>query len=307
MPIKLIVNGYYRSGTTFFWGLLKSSILENYKVFYEPLNPYLAQFINKEKGKKSDLHNVELWNEYINLGETELKLLLLRHPNKDNKGINGFVQLLDYINQFNNQEEEICLQTNRLHFHLDIIKKQFNNKNVHIIRHPLDVYNSMVKVSKMSTNIFKKTIKAMFFSKTLFFSLNSELTWINNSLGKPNLNIGSWKDRLLMTNFEKFTIVYTLSNYHALKSIELQSDLFLCYEYLMINKNEAIKDVMRFLDQKENELSVEMFKPKNIFNFNKSQLSKFKRVISKHKLDDEWLYIESLIQKQGISYLKTEQ
>lgn len=305
MPIKLIVNGYYRSGTTFFWDLLKNNFLDDYTVYYEPLNPHIAQYINQEKveDRAAKLHNKKLWIEYNELDLGTRKKLFLRHPNTNDYGIETTDSLISYLNVFNQEEKNICLQTNRLHFHISEIKNEFGAKNIHLIRHPLDVYNSMVKASILSEKRLKSSIKWIFLGKTQFFGVNKEFNWINRKLGIPDINIGSWKRRFNITLFEKFVIVYTISNYFALMDLDEETDMLLSYEFLMTNSEEALNRISDLLNKEINNNVLMKFNAKNLYNYNQRQENKFTSVIKKFKLVKEWKFIEERLNKDGISYV----
>ena len=77
MPINIVINGYFRSGTTYFWNLLRANV--KFPVFYEPLHPQLSLFINRSQGV-DETHGMSLWEEYSKL-PLDVRLKLCRcHP-----------------------------------------------------------------------------------------------------------------------------------------------------------------------------------------------------------------------------------
>lgn len=299
MPIKLIVNGYYRSGTTFFWSLLNSNSLYTQPyVFYEPLHPRLHLHIEKNKHSKefSPLHGQRIWNQYNEIPENVILNLLKSHPNTiDSNFISNKKILLDYLKVFDSMDEDIVLQTNRLHFHLDDIAKEYPNiKIIHLVRNPLDVYSSMKKASFKSNKRIKGLIKGLFQSNNVFFDIHKEYKWVSNRLGKDFERFFNWTKRIKRKSvFEKFVVIYILANYYAIKSIENHGKV-LTYEMLTNEPNQTSRILSDFLGQ-EFRIDAGTIIKKAILQEDKNLLKNFNVYADRNRLNKEYSYIKNYV------------
>lgn len=306
MPIKLIVNGYYRSGTTFFWNVLKESdSFRNISIFYEPLHPRLHHHLVKEKcdNKPSLLHGRRIWGEYNEIPECDRLKILKNHPNTIGEPfIGNKTKLFDYLDVYNSFGHDIILQTNRLHFFLDNCVDRYNTKVIHIVRNPHDVYSSMYKGSLKGNGKIKSIIKRVFKNKSEFFDLNREFDWVSNRLGKDYNRFFSWKERWKnMSLYDKFVVVYTLSNYYALKCLDART-LIIPYEFITSSPEKASIILHSYL-QKSVDLN-----PSKIINRHDSQQhtfnKKFKKALDKYNLKEEYLFIQDYISREySIKYM----
>ncbi|MBT3324410.1 hypothetical protein HN865_04010 [Candidatus Woesearchaeota archaeon] len=303
MTVEIVVNGYYRSGTTLVWNLMKEGI-KNHVSFYEPLHPDLPQVINEDKENR--IHKYKLWQEYLKLKPVVLDKLFRCHPNLGKNTIDRDSELKEYFDIYHNMNEKIILQTNRSHFFLDLIKKEYNPKVVHIIRHPIDVYSSMTKMYlDVEINYLKKGLKKSLFSvafkKASGFDLEKEYNWIYQHLGYPKNAYTDWKIKHLnkISNFERFMVVWIISNYYALKSIERNKGLLLSYEEILTKKGiERLEKFLKIKVDKKTKL-----KKENYYKFNNNKLKNMKKVIDKFQLNEEWNYINKSLKKIGIDYI----
>ena len=146
MPINYIFNGYYRSGTTGIWNILRSCNRE-YVVFYEPLHPQLEKILSDYKaGRKIDkVHGKDLWAEYFEHGDAFLRTRNNLHTFSKHTFPENNEQLFKYLDLFHNLAKPVILQPNRLHFHLGAVAERYGCKVFHVIRNPVDVYNSLIQ------------------------------------------------------------------------------------------------------------------------------------------------------------------
>ena len=302
MPIKIVVNGYFRSGTTFIWKYLKES-LRDYACFYEPLNPELALYIKKEKHtkRKDRMHNEYLMQEYLSLDEGTLNRLLLNHPSTNKSGIYNEEALKAYLDIFHNLPCNVLLQPNRLHFFLDLFFNEYKAKVIHIIRHPLDVYLSMQKAysynynSSITKSILKKMLKV--FAIQNKYDVDKDYKWIAKHTGYPYASLESWNIKYLnrFDYFSKFVVVWVVSNYYAIKTIEKNGGLLVAYEEayeeLLQNPEEVLfKQLSVYLNTDLKSASA--IKNNNYFKFSGRDFKKFQNIISQYKLEKEFEYIE---------------
>jgi hypothetical protein len=305
MPIDIVVNGYFRSGTTFIWDFLKKELEgQNYISLYEPLHSNLSNLILQEKKnkKKNKLHNKILFEDYLKLNEETLYKLIKNNPNANNFGINSDIELKYYLDIIHNISIPIFLQPNRLHFHLDIIFENYTRNVIHTIRHPLDVWLSIVNAygkDSSSETLPKKTLRFLLkpFRLKYSFEIEKNFKWIYYKIGYP-LNLGeSLSTRILnfFNAFEKFVVVWTVSNYYAIKSIKKNNGLLLVYESIICKPD-------MFINQIGNFLSIDIkgypnIKKQNYFKFKDSDINKLRNTIDKYKLSEEFTYILNEVDK----------
>jgi len=307
MSIKIILNGYYRSGTTFLWKYLKDSFPEHIS-FYEPLHTELALSIHQEEkgGENNRLHGEFLWQEYLNLTSEKLSQIIAHNPNANKEGIKSEQDLLTYLDLFEEMKEKVILQPNRLHFFIDTVSKEYNSKMIHVIRHPLDVYASMKKAYLNVKSPVYKIAKKLFYPGFWIspgFDLSKEYRWINENKKYPIDKRCNWFNKYFsLDHFGKFVVIWTISNYYAIKSIEKNKGLILVYEELVDNPKKISKDLEKFLKTKfENPIRV---KRKNSFKFSNSELKRLVRAVKKYKIEKEFRYVIDRAKKRKINYLK---
>lgn len=224
----ILINGFPRSGTTY----LALQLDKNYpnKVLYEPLHPNIGKEILIELKHKE--HPVFLKihkklsrkyffiNYYKNFGEEIFKMILRYHPSlSKNSIIFDIKKLKEYLLFF----KDFHIKSIRLHLYLseDFIKD--NWEVYHIIRYPIDVFCSFLKNMRYSQTYLER--KAFFLldkiSKFLptiiinyifrgYVGYNARKLW---SLFSSSLNYPK-------TYEESFVLVWTISNYFAVKSLK---------------------------------------------------------------------------------------
>lgn len=309
MAIELVVNGYFRSGTTFIWDFLKSTLDEsNYLSLYEPLSPEMAIMIRKEKQDyKNRLHNKFVFKDYLKLDEQDLLNILRNNPNANLFGIDSDSSLENYLDIFHTLNEKIFLQPNRMHFHLDLVFENYTKKVIHVIRHPLDVYLSITQgayklVDSKYKRLVHEILKPFFLVKS--FEIEKQYQWINLKIGYPYTYKDSINLRVVnkFNTFEKFVVVWVVSNYYALKSIEKNCGLLVVYEDLLVNPNENTHKIASYLELELKDIP--NVRKDNYFKFDHKLINKINKVVHKYSLDDEFKYI--LKQVNNISSIKWE-
>lgn len=307
MTIKLIVNGYFRSGTTLLWDITRK-LLKDHVCFYEPLHHELAQLINSEKllNEKNKLHQIYLFKEYSKIDDFTLRRLLFNHPNYSKFGILNERVLFDYLNIYNDMNFNVALQPNRLSLYLDIVLKKYKPKSIHIIRHPLDVYTSIKKAYYTKDNKFEYLLKVILrpFLGKESADINKTYKWSLDHLGKP-VNFNKSKLSYYINYFDifgEFVVVWTLSNYYAIKAIEENNGLLLIYENLIKNSERELANISKYLGVKKNKIDIEFIKD-NSYKFDSKMKKLFEKKIKKYKLEGEFNYIKYKVEEYGIEYL----
>lgn len=250
MAIEVIVNGFYRSGTTMLWDILKQSNPEK-NIFYEPLNPYLAYYIRKEEyyNTPNALHNLYLFQEYIRSDKNLIDKIIDKHPVLDHPLPNDKQRLYEYLNIFDELDNSV-LQVNRLHFHMTDIHERYNAKIVHIIRNPFDVYNSILVDFYRST--YTKDWKWKYYYQYKFrkwydlhlnhFDIKPMYEFIQKKYGYNQDYFHASSDG----TFNYFLVNWIVCNYHAIKSINDVNGILVTYEDVVSNTEKNFLNISNY-------------------------------------------------------------
>lgn len=296
--IKAVFNGYWRSGTTLVWRILRESNPE-LLVFYEPFNRKLPVYLLREGPEgSSPLHDVPLWREYYEAGIIEE--VGLNHPNLNSVFPETWGDAELYLKIFHNLSQDCVLQTNRAHFFLKSIERTFSARLIQIFRDPLAVYTSIVKHGAIhqKKGIIEKMAHLSYriFRRGHFFETAPCFMWIRKHFGYPSV----WEYKFRITHIRDllgmFAVCWTISNYFALRAVE---DCFLKYEDLLIYPDEVSKKVEECAGVK--------FRP-DIVNIKRAEVRpdkklrrKFLNKIREYRVLDEFKFIES-----RLGYFKEE-
>jgi len=304
MAIKFLINGYFRSGTTFLFNQVKEQ-LPDHRCFYEPCYPKLGLVVEnhkRAKHKTDKLHNASLWNEYAELSDSDFHTLLRNHPNTDNKGISSDSSLFNYLDSYNNLDTPSVLQTNRYHHYLGAIQSRYSIPIVHIIRNPIDIYFSLVKsYTKRSTGI-KNIVRKLIFpiASKNYFGQESELKHNIEKLGLPSVFYDNWKFRYFnkVTFQEKVYINWVLANYAVI--VAKEDILIAFYENLLTQTELESNRISSHIQADiyiQNAIPTDSKKSKNETKF-------FLSVIEKYKLDHCLEVIQVEMNAQNINYFQ---
>jgi len=211
MPIKAILNGYYRSGTTILWWILRLSNLDK-PVLYEPTSPVLLDFLRKwEYGKIDGLHGLPIFDGYFMMPKPCLDNFMANQRGKDVylSHENAF-KTLDPIHNCN---KEIIIKTCQLHLILNKVANKYGCNYVHLVRHPADVF-----VSHLGKD-YRKDLKLKLISEMKVTDQKLDgAFWLKSIYEKA-----SEKLKIKVTERDyvgKFIIAWTFCNYNAMKQVE---------------------------------------------------------------------------------------
>jgi len=258
MSNLIIINGFFRSGTTFLWRVIRDS--SDYVCFYEPLHPNLEQFVT-DKPSIHMTHGAELWNEYRELNELEKSKLFSL-----NKVINGgqpaSEQAIKYLEFLSELRVKVLLQPNRASLLLhDVLNFSTDAKVIHILRDPFEVWESMCKMAiYRGRYIFIKRYFPFF-----AFIRGFELF-------KAGRDVDSFRN---VSNFEMilncirffggkhylfrcFLRIWIQCNYSAIKAVEQQNGIIVSLENLITSKSLQV-GVSKYL---EIDLEFELHEPR---------------------------------------------
>ncbi len=244
MSIKLLINGFFRSGTTIVWKIFRDSnpdIISFYEPCHEEILDRLELFRNKPYIDK--LHNISVWDEYFKVPGL-IPMIQRSHPNlaKGNIFPDNAGDVVDYSKVYDDLDADVILQTNRWGLFLEEIHKELCIPVMHITRNPFDVYRSMQNVYFGQGSPAKNIVKNVFtghFSKKAFGILNM----YENISGKFDIHTRERKTRLgarfNSKAFDMFFIVWSITNYYAIKAMEDGQGLALEYEAMLKRPDEA--------------------------------------------------------------------
>jgi len=141
MPIKWVINGYYRSGTTIIFYVVKKSHPELLHL-YEPLTPHIVEVVKGHPiGSVARLHGLEgIFDDYHKL--PNLEELFKRHRGMDFILPFSLIEVKEFLDEIHKLPYDILIQPNNAHFILKDLKEEYGCKTVHIIRDPADCWAS---------------------------------------------------------------------------------------------------------------------------------------------------------------------
>jgi len=302
MAINFVINGYFRSGTTYFWSIIKKNF-QNF-VFYEPLHPSLPNNI-WFNDNIDYLHQKDIWSDYRELSFIEKLKICRSHPSAKADICSNDSLLINYYNIYNNLDNDCGMQFNRAHFHLDIFHHTYKCPVVHIIRHPMDVYASIIRIIYVNQTI-KNKLLYIFYRKYILlnnFEVIRDYKWINKFIKQFNSS-----DKSIMafyrnlSFYEKFIIVWIMSNYFAIKSIENCNGLVIAYEELMNKPQKMASELFDHLNLGDLNI-IENDIISSRYDHKREQINFFNLIIKKHHLVNEYEYIKNYLKEnRNISY-----
>lgn len=224
MSQNLIFNGFFRSGTTLAYKILKDSNCSK-NVFYEPLNRNLQTLCRLEN--ISDFHNADLWSSYDNVSDAVIQ---------NNPGTQKILQhdlnnVKEYFRSLASGEISI-FQTNRLHLLIGQFGVLEDYKCVHLIRNPLDVFESFM--DGISRRHQKKVILS--YAAQAYYSLNRNPFELNEMCYEL---METTTKSCSLNIYEKFLLCWVKCNIEPLRS---ESVFCVSYDDLLHGKVGLLQD-----------------------------------------------------------------
>ena len=218
MEKPVLINGFGRSGTTYLFFQLHY----NYpgKVIYEPLNPSILRILQEMNNLKithpyfSNKVRVIRQN-YIELyGEKIFEIIKDYHPNLNthHRILYNITELENYLKHF----KGLHIKETVLFFYLNSNFIKDNWRVFHIIRHTIDTYISWLKAFGIKDRKLFKLNKLRFVFKILSKFINYKFTTLHMNF-EELCNLFPLKRTIFFE--EIFLAVWTLCNYHAIRSI----------------------------------------------------------------------------------------
>jgi len=216
--ITHVLAGLFRQGTTIVWYITKRSNPDKLHL-YEPCHPELFDRLkNWEKGMRDKMHGLPLWDDYLDIPDGFMSLMMKKHPYKN--AIIRFEEVKPYLNVINEIPSKIVIQPCRLNFVLKDIKLCYNCVTIAILRNPVDTY-----LSHFDANVLRDEEKVMKFS----LKETDGDPFFTNEIYRELAEIYDFP--MNANNLEQFAIVWTLANYNAI----IGADYVIVYERLCAN------------------------------------------------------------------------
>lgn len=252
MKARVIVNGSFRSGTSYIWNDLKKN--NNGVILYEPCHENLLNLLKKVNTSSVDkLHGLRIWSEY---NKNHIDFI-------ERDGISNFYNyksgVVSYASGLCDTSQGIIgLQTNRWHlFYDELIYAGYNV--IHIIRNPNDVYRSIINSYRAQGSGFIKLLKRILPDNIVNRRAFKIKSWYEYTLDNLQLK----NDAKLKTDlaYEMFVITWILQNYKAISSLNKHglSNNVIVYDLILNNKTQYIE----MLNQNELTVVFDNFKFKS--------------------------------------------
>jgi len=244
MPIAGIVNGYYRSGTTLLWWIIKSSNPDMLHL-YEPLSPLLFSAIDTHQlGRKDRMHGVPLWDDYLFIPEDTLSAMRSKH--RDFTVVFNPSEVYPYLDIIDSIDKPVILQPNRMHFIVDDVSARYGVNWVHIIRNPADTFIDLVKPNvDLSIPMIER------FAEGKLAVVNPDyFFWVGDMYRVISRNFAIRTDK--NDFFGKFLIVWTFSNlipyyYAVLRGKGKSKGLIVYFEELVYEPVRVAESISKHL------------------------------------------------------------
>ena len=273
----IIITGMHRSGTTLvskiiggnnvFLGISKD--INNESIFFQNINKWLMS-INSSTWDNPNSFSDTVHTQNFKLNLDKLKLTLNGKLNFRYFGLRNYFS----NNNFYNIKYNWGWKDPRNIFTLPFWIKLFpQSKVIIIIRHPIDVINSLLIREKKNINIEKNNFKRIhpYFLITLF-----------------SLNNFSNRSSMMLNSFDDGMNLY-IKYFDEIKKIEKQykkNVIIVKYEDIVRNKVDSINKILNFCRIREinqNNKLLETIKEDRVYNFNlgKQEYKKYKTMIEK--------------------------
>lgn len=300
MAIRWIINGYFRSGTTFMWEKFRKASSENVLCLYEPLHPGLPVFLNNQGRDKSGkrLHNQDLWSDYMRIPSDQRELLLKHYPNRSGNCNWTCRELMDYLEILHSLDEDVMIQANRLHYNLTDVGETIGARVVHVVRNPVDVFYSIRHTYFTNAGQFRG------FARQLAYPFRGSRVfetaqWMNRAMTVfPQLSI-ALKNRpqgLLPC----FVPAWISANYAAIQSATASQGVICVYEEMFLRATHLTETLQRYLGVPFS-VEGEDVKPRSEKNRNGSW-KRFNKWVKNWGLETEWKAIKEIAKIRGVEW-----
>jgi len=240
--IRLILNGYYRAGTTLLYRIIRDSNPDMLHL-YEPLTPDIKDKIFWT-GDLS-LHGFNAYRCYLD-ERIDLEKFLKIHSKLKNSGdvipvsLGEVKPLFDF---FNDIQGDVTLQPNRCHLILKELSEEYECPVIHIIRNPVDTWISQVYtplIKEMKATRYKLAGKVKPLYRFILTRYIPNRKWCNGFYIKEDYEILNRHFRVpeAKSPLDKMIVAWTFFNYQAAKQADSSDRILVIYYEKFANDPE---------------------------------------------------------------------
>lgn len=257
MTIKAILNGYYRSGTTILWWIMRLSNLDK-PVLYEPTSPILLDHLREWKyGQINGLHNLPIFDGYFMLDNA-----CLEDFKRNQRGEDVYLSPGDAfrtLDPLHRCSQDMIIKSCQLHFILNEVAERYGCNYIHVIRHPAEVFVSSLRKEYRND----KTLKAIYDCRLIDDEIDSAF-WLSSIYEKASSKLG-----LHVRNNDyvgKFIIAWTFCNLEAVKQArKSKRGKILYFEQIALNPSRNFIEIAEHLGIKMHEAYAGLLNPNRVY------------------------------------------
>ncbi|NOY22412.1 MAG: hypothetical protein GXO70_02715 [Acidobacteria bacterium] len=300
MAIRWVINGYFRSGTTFLWERFREATNGEVLCLYEPLHPDLPVFLENDGLDKSGrrLHQLDLWSDYLRIPSGQREFLLKRHPNRSGNCSWNHQELTDYLQILHGLNKDVMIQANRLHYDLPCVVELTDARIVHIVRNPLDVFHSIRHTYFTNPRLFRGFARRMAYPCRGNHAFETA-AWFSRAAKKsPKLST------VLIGNpwglLPWFVPAWVIANYSAVQAITGSTGMLCAYEEIFLRPAFLAKALETHLGTPF-PIDRDDVRARSRENREKGW-RKFNRWVKRWGLETEWNAIRKVSESRGVTW-----
>ena len=262
--IRLILNGYYRAGTTILYRIMRDSNPDLLHL-YEPLTPDIAEKIFWKGDLR--LHGFNAYKCYLNKRIDFGRFIALHKKTVRGKDFipTSLEEVRELFDFFHNLPVDTTVQPNRCHLILEFLSKRYNCPFIHIIRNPVDTW-----ISQVYTPLLKEKIGRYEWAKRLSpvyrFILTKYLPsrkWCNGFYIEEDYSIiKKFGVPEAENHLDKMLVIWTVFNYTAYKQAKISDGMIVYYEEFARNPEKWLEKMSKFSGVNFDLKFAEIVKPK---------------------------------------------
>lgn len=240
MAVRLILNGFFRSGTTMLWSGIRADN-PGLLAFYEPFNDRLIRSVEayRRTGEAHWSHGEHLWQDYLAVPGCLDSICTA------NQGALGALpsgtQAVSIIRRFHSLGRDCIVKDNRLQFVVGDLVEALGCPVAHIVRNPLTVYRSMQAFYRRDGAkgivVLKRLLGPVISHRA--FNLHGMYRCIRARAGRSG-NAARFPPlaAMWMRPFDVFLVVWAVSNSHAVLAVARHGGLVMEYGHLLTHGEE---------------------------------------------------------------------
>jgi len=288
------MNGFFRSGTTLLWKIMRESNPDAY-VFSEPLHNELFYAIYLEQTLNQHSHGYPTTDEFVEQGEDFLNCIRQHHPllGGDVYTFKGR-EVIEYLRIFDSLDKPVILQPNRLHFILSQVVQAFGCKVAHLIRHPFDVFLSVMFTSPKLKAFRESTgrnpyLLRVFRNPNQYF-LDEQYNFISKFFGiGKSLHLPCKFLKPKIYYLQRFILCWTLSNWYAVRETDKSKGVVVRYEDI-VSSEDALQTLENYAGVRCDPTKVKI-KSSFVKKYTKSDESLCLRLAMRAGIEDKYRYL----------------